>query len=89
MFPALRAINTFTQIEYCCNNCSEKSEPAEEPCNNICNPLLSCNCCMGFVISTPQSSFLIGECRIEQKIILQKKFIPSVFCEVWHPPKIS
>lgn len=95
MLPTLQTISFSEQTECCCGGCCEKPEQPQEPCNNqdnhcnnVCNPLLSCGTCIGFVIASPT---IIP--AVQQYAIVENNYTeisPSqVSLPVWQPPKIS
>lgn len=89
--PALGIAQLFPHTVCCVEVCADEEEHEEEKeddCREVCNPFLSCQCCLGFTsaAAAPALNFLSS-----QPVVRNSRLSPfcssQVILPVWHPPK--
>lgn len=74
--------------EQCCDESSQSADNTDCCPNGICNPLLSCNCCVFCQINNPLSVQLYSS-KIKINQTSDAFTLSDYVSDSWNPPKVS
>lgn len=98
--PGLKAIYLYAnqKIDCCDKCCSNKEDPSEQKgkspcdknCTGNCNPLETCNSCIGYTVNLP-SVTIIRPILYGAKPLAaaQDKLFSNFASDFWQPPRLS
>lgn len=91
--PTLQTINFSTTSE-CCEGQCDASQDQDTPlnntnsCNDICNPFISCHCCLGFTADNLIKLIPLTKI-ISNNFFTPFKELALLSFSIWQPPKLS
>lgn len=89
--PTLGAVGMLPQVNCCLDVCEEEDHQEgkeEDACHDICNPFLSCSCCLGFTMPLVKTTppYLTDPYPTQNSWIVSRVSTPFLF-PIWHPPR--
>ena len=95
IMPVFQLIGFGFDIQCCSTlnvaSADSQDQPTDdkETCNDICNPFLSCNTCLGFIVTgTNKVTFTLNLSELQPSVCFESPSMEFPYT-IWHPPKLG